>query len=80
VTLTERSVAAHADTENDYPGDADIVAPPREPANPAPWIVKAENWLRCQRLRGKGSAKIVSGTPPVCDPGTRYLILGFPEK
>jgi hypothetical protein len=49
VTLTERSGAAHADTENDYPGDADIVVPPREPANPAPWMVKTENWLRCRK-------------------------------
>jgi len=44
VTLTERSGAADADTENDYPGDADIVAPPREPANPAPWMPKEEKW------------------------------------
>jgi hypothetical protein len=44
VTLTERSGAARADTENDYPGGADIVAPPREPVNPAPWMAKEEKW------------------------------------
>jgi hypothetical protein len=70
--LTERSDAAHADTENDHPGGADIVAPPREPANPAPWMAKAENWLR-RRKRSFG-ARVAQKSFPLSREVMRLLL------